>query len=73
MVYQLWFLTTTYGRISAGLLPSDQNGYIFTSIKFYQGMYISSGIIAIVTLESESDSAGRTEPEGPWSAAGRFD
>ena len=70
-VYQLWFANFS-DTTSVGLLPSDENGNIFTVIKLDESMSITSDITAIVTLESESDSSERAEPEGPWIADGRI-
>ena len=73
-IYQLWFETSS-GTTSVGLLPSDESGHIFTVTKLNQSVNAASsdtGIMAVVTLESESDSSERIEPEGSWIAIGRI-
>jgi len=74
-IYKLW-LSASSGRTFVVTLPSGRNSHIFTVVKFRQGIGaapVASGMMAIVTLESESDLSTRTEPAEPWSAAGRFD
>ena len=70
--YQLW-LTASSGTTPVEMLPSEWNGNIFTVTKIDQNIGAASGVTAIVTLESESDSATRKVPTRPWSASGRFD
>ena len=72
MFYRLW-LSSPSEMFSVGQLPSD-NGRVFTTVKLNQGsLAASSGITAIVTLESESDVSTRTEPAEPWVASGKIE
>ena len=73
MVYRLW-LSSPSEKISAGRLASDRNGRILTAVKFnHDSLAASSGVTAIVTLESEKDLSTRTEPATPWIASGKIE
>ena len=70
--YRLWFSAASKS-ISAGPLPSDKNGGVFTSIKLEQGMPATTGVTAIVTLEPENDLLTRAAPEAQLIASGRME
>ena len=70
--YHLWFSTSS-GRISAGQLPSDVNGYISAVLELNHDTVSAQAVTALVTLESEIDSPSRVAPEGPWIATGRIE
>jgi len=65
--YQLWF-STPDGRIPVGLLSTDVNGRIFTTIDAPQ--YPKNVLSMIVSQEPET---GSSSPRGPWHATGKID
>ena len=73
MVYQFWFSASSE-RIYVGRLTSDRNGRILTTVKLNQySLTASSGITAIMTLESENDLSSRADPATSWVASGKIE
>ena len=70
--YRLW-LSDSSTSISACLLPSDKNGGVFTSLKLEEGIPATTGVTAIVTLESENDLLSHAAPELQWIASGQVE
>jgi hypothetical protein len=58
-VYQLWFVTVS-SKVSAGLLPADPSGHVFTAINVPPNL--SQFAVAVVTLEPGGGSSQPTDP-----------
>jgi len=65
-VYQLWYITPSAKKISAGLLKTDASGRVFTAIDLPQD--IGPIALAAITLEPAS---GSQQPTMPIYAAGK--